>query len=241
MNALADAQTNFIDTINQGPAALNPHLFAGSEDRILLSLKAHANTISHARLVALESSFPLARAVLGEASFNALSRLYCKTATARASDTNAIGAGFADYLVGHTSVNIVDLVRIEWAWLESYHSADATPMVLADLATLDEQSLLALGIMPHPAARIVTLSSPDFDLISELKNMQDAVSVLITRPDAEIRLMTLNAVTTQIFVCAQKSVQLCNLLEIATEQKDEMDPLAPIMALIGAGALNIRG
>ena len=73
-------------------------------------------------------------------------------------------------------------------------------MVLADLATLDETSLLALGIIPHPAARIVKLSSPDFDLIPELEDMQDAVSVLITRPDAEIRLMTLNAVTTQIFV-----------------------------------------
>ena len=71
MFSLEAAQANFIATINHGPAALDHTLFDGPLERVLLGLKAHANTISHARLVALEESFPLTRQALGdEASIN---------------------------------------------------------------------------------------------------------------------------------------------------------------------------
>ncbi len=72
MLSLSDAQGNFIDTINEGPDRLDALLFAGSTDRVLLGLKAHANTINHARLVALEETFPLTRQEIGEAPFNLL-------------------------------------------------------------------------------------------------------------------------------------------------------------------------
>ncbi len=230
-------QTNFITTINKGPAALDPNLFAGNRDRILLGLKAHANTISHARLVALEATFPLTNAAMGAESFNTVSRQFCETAEARACDVALIGAGFAGYLAGHAATDIIDLARIEWAWLESYHSADAGAMALADLAKLDEAALLSLNITAHPAARIVGLGSQDFNLIPELGDVTDAVSILITRPDNEVRLLPLDTVSAKIFATAQNGTQMCNLLEIATEYNDEAEPLAPIIALIGAGAL----
>ena len=61
MSSLDRAQANFIATINDGPDALDPELFSGPIDRVLLGLKAHANTISHARLVALKRLSPYAR------------------------------------------------------------------------------------------------------------------------------------------------------------------------------------
>ena len=65
MLSLKAAQANFIATINDGPDALDHSLFDGPIDRVMLGLKAHANTISHARLVALEETFPLTRQALG--------------------------------------------------------------------------------------------------------------------------------------------------------------------------------
>ncbi len=241
MPPLEKAQANFITTINEGPAALDPHLFAGAEDRILLGLKAHANTISHARLVALEDSFPLTRAAMGDADFNTLSYKYCETAIARASDANTIGAGFANYLATRVAADMADLARIEWAWLESYHSAEATPLALTDLAALDESRLLALGITCHPAARLIRLASPTFNLIPELGDMVNVTSVLITRPDTDVRLLAIDTVSAQIFARAQNTAIMCNLLEITTEQGDEAEPLAPIITLIGAGALIVTG
>ena len=60
MLSLEAIEAKFIDTINNGPDVLDPALFAGPLDRVLIGLKTHANTISHARLTALEATFRLA-------------------------------------------------------------------------------------------------------------------------------------------------------------------------------------
>jgi hypothetical protein len=234
MHSLADAQANFIDTINEGPALLDPELFAGPTDRILLGLKAHANTISHARLVALEETFPLTRQHMGDVAFNALARDYIETAFAKASNPNRIGMKFPQFL---RDPETAELAKIEWAWLESYHAAEAVPLVLGDLSALDETELLALPIMPHPSARLVPISVPIVSVVDELAGkLPDGV--LCIRPDAAVRLVTLDQVKVSLFHAAtQKNATLGNLLSIAIEQVGEQAPLEPILTLIGAGAL----
>ncbi len=234
MPSLSDVQTNFIDTINDGPDRLHPALFVGPPDRILLGLKAHANTISHARIVALEETFPLTRQHIGDAVFNALARDFVETDVARASDTNRIGVGFADCLSDPATR---ELAQIEWSWLESYHAAEAAPLTLGDLAALDETALLALAIAPHPSARKVTISAPIASALQELSGQQPA-AILCVRPEAEMRLVPLDAVQLAVFAAsAQNSASLGNLLAIAIEQGGEQAPLEPILHLIGAGAL----
>ena len=234
MPSLSDAQTNFIDTINDGPDRLDPTLFAGPPDRVLLGLKAHANTISHARIVALEETFPLTRQQLGDAVFNALAREFVETDTAKASDANRIGLGFPDCLSDPATS---ELAQIEWAWLESYHAAEAVPLTLGDLAALDETTLLALAIAPHPSARIVAVSAPIASALQELSGQQPA-AILCVRPDAEVRLIPLDAVQLAVFAAsARKNAALGNLLAAAIEQAGEQALFEPILHLIGAGAL----
>ncbi len=238
MSRLEITQRNFIDTINHGPARLNPALFSGNEDRILLGLKAHANTINHARLVALEDIFPRTRAAIGHAPFNSLSRSYCETPLARASDSNTIGADFAAYLHSQcTTASVVDLARIEWAWLESYNAADAVPLSLSDLTMMNETDLLAFPVRLHPAARLVALTQSDFNLIEELGNIADAKAIMVTRPVSDVQLFPVDSVTASVFGAAAEIGPLCNLLQIIIEQGGEAEPLAPLVTLINAGAL----
>jgi hypothetical protein len=234
MPSLSDAQTSFIDTINHGPDRLDPALFAGPPGRVLLGLKAHANTISHARLVALEETFPLTRQHLGDAGFNAMARDFAETAAAKASDANRIGSGFAYSLSDPVTSQ---LAQIEWAWLESYHSAEALPLKLGELSALDEAALLALPVGPHPSARMVEVSSPIASTLEELAGQQPA-AILCVRPDAEVYLVPLDTVQCEVFTeSARKSATLGNLLAIAIELAGEQAPLEPILHLIGAGAL----
>ena len=234
MPTLTDAQANFIDTINDGPDRLDPMLFAGPSDRVLLGLKAHANTISHARIVALEETFPLTRQHLGDAAFNALARDFAETAVAKASDANRIGLRFPSTFGDPV---VTELAQIEWAWLESYHAAEAGPLTLGDLAALDEAALLALAVAPHPSVRIIEISSPIAASLHELGGKQPA-AILCIRPDAEVRLVPLDRVQCAVFAATTgKSATISNLLAIAIEQAGEQAPLEPILHLIGAGAL----
>ena len=95
---LERAQSAIAATLLQGPAHLPTDLFAGSDAAVLRGLRVHANTISHARLVALEESFPRTRDYLGEEKFNRLSRRFVEEGGAQRRSLNDIGAGFADWL-----------------------------------------------------------------------------------------------------------------------------------------------
>jgi hypothetical protein len=234
MPSLADAQTNFIDTINDGPERLDPTLFAGPPDRVLLGLKAHANTISHARIVALEKTYPLTRQHLGEAAFNVLARDFSETVIARASDANRIGLRFPDFLNEPT---VKELAQIEWAWLESYHAAEAVALTIADLGGLDEAALLALPVAPHPSTRLLPITVPLSAALKELAGSHPA-AILSLRPEAEVRLVPLDAAQRAVFAASvEKSATLGNLLTVAIELSGEQVPLGPILHLIGAGAL----
>lgn len=232
------AQANFIATINQGPYALDTALFDGPIDRVLLGLKAHANTISHARLVALEETFPLTRQALDEEKFNQLSRAYVETPEARACDANTIGKPFPDFLTAEVADQaIVELTNIEWAWLESYYAAEAEPLSLTDLAELDEASLLALPVALHPSARLVLISHPLAAPLGVLAGLQP-FAILTLRPDIEVRLHPIDQIEAAIFqVAQQKDATLGNLLSSAIEQSDNTDPSGPVIQMIGAGAL----
>lgn len=232
--SLIEAQNNFIDTINDGPTRLDPRLFDGPVDRIMLGLKAHANTINHARIVALEDTFPLTRQYIGDEEFNRLARNFAESEIARASDNNHIGLRFP-YCLGDAAT--IELAQIEWAWLESYNAAEAAALTLSELGGLDHTHLLALPIAPHPSARLVPISSPLVLAVENLTDMQPS-AILTVRPETEVRLVPLNPI--QLAVCAasaEKNAVLGNLLAIAIEQAGEQAPLEPIFHLISAGAL----
>lgn len=238
MPSLASTQANFIATINQGPDALDQTLFAGPIDRVLLGLKAHANTISHARLVALEESFPLTRQEMGDAAFNARSRDYVETDEAKASNIAAIGQAFAAFLKLCGIENaLVDLAAIEWAWLESYHAAEAEPLSLEAIGAIGEIALLDLQVSAHPAMCLVALASLLSPALSDVAPEGQPHAILIVRPEAEVRLVALDAATTALAEKCKSAVTIGNLLGFATEQAGMTDPSGPVLALIGAGAL----
>lgn len=239
MPSLTEAQRNFVATINEGPGALDSTLFAGTSERIILGLKAHANTISHARLVALEDSFPLTRAEIGEERFNKLSREYVETTPVKASDLTNIGSHFASFLQNsNIPAAVSDLATIEWAWLESFHAADRSPLTLEAVGAMAEADLLALPVELHPAAKICRLHAPLAPSLAHLASEIDTPqAILVTRPDADVRLLAIDKGT---LLCTQNclhSTTIGNLLALVSEQGQEADPIGPVLTLIGAGAL----
>ena len=242
MLSLKAAQANFIATINDGPDALDISLFDGPIDRVILGLKAHANTINHARLVALEQTFPLLRQAFGDEQFNQLSRAYVDTPEARACDANGISKPFSDFLkLALTDQSIAELATIEWAWYESYHAVEAVPLSLCDLGAYDEASLLVLPVGLHPSARLTEVWHPLATSLGELEGTQP-FAILTLRPEAEVRLHPIEALEAAIVQAAQhKNATLGNLLAVAIEQVSNTDPSGPVMRLISIGALVTRG
>ncbi len=227
---MRDAQAAIAATLLHGPDHLPAGLFAGSAGEVLRGLRVHANTISHARLVALEDTFPYTRAYLGEAEFNRLSRAFLDAGGARHRALADIGKGFAETLADPVAA---DLARIEAAWLIAYHAADAPALELADLAGLDEAALLALRVRRHPAAHGLTLATHAAALVDPVLG-PDVRALLAVRPAAEVRLCAIDASVIAVLAIAGEISPLGNL--IAALDETHPDGGAAIAALIAAGA-----
>ena len=216
-----------------GPALIPPGLFAGHAAQVERGLRVHANTISHARLVALEDTFPRTRAFLGEGEFNRLSRAYVDGGGARGKAVAEIGRGFDAWLAGEADPLAADLARAEWAWLACYHAAEAPALTLADLLELDEPRLLALPVRRHPAATTVTLSSDAAPLLDPALLLGTGV-LLITRPEAEVRVFAASAADGVAIAATENIVPLGNLIERLAELQE--GDAAAIVPLIAAGS-----
>ena len=237
MPSLAEDQSRFIACLQKGPEHFPEDMFSENRDRALLGLKAHANTISHARLVALEHAYPKLHEHLGHERFHALSRDYVEQDHILTCDMNGIAAEFASFLLRRGCDGCaVDLARIEWAWLESYRSAEAKPLALADIAALPADGLLAFPIAAHPALRLLPLTSPLSAQLAELGD-HSPDGLMITRPEAQVLFHPLTAFERAIAEKMAGSATMGNLLHHALEWCDEASAMQPIVKLIQAGAL----
>ncbi|MBE1527124.1 hypothetical protein GGC65_001580 [Sphingopyxis sp. OAS728] len=223
-------QSALAATLLHGPGHLPEALFAGDEASVLRGLRVHANTISHARLVALEETFPQTREHLGEGVFNRLSRAFVDAGGAEGRPLTNIGERFADWLDAPLAA---ELARIEWAWLESYNSAEASAFGLADLAGHDEASLLDMPVRLHPATRFLRLATGAASRIDPAF-APDMPALLVTRPHAEVRLLPVQLAGIAALELAKEISPLCNLL--ARLGEDHPDGGAALAALIDAGA-----
>jgi len=235
----ADGQNNFIQTINQGPDILNPELFEGPMDRIMLGLKAHANTISHARLIALEETFPMTREALGDAKFNGLTRDYVEWENIKSRDNAQLGGRFSEFLeISKVAIKYCDLAAIEWAWLESYNAIDTDALTLEKLSEFDEDALLSQNVRWHPSVKLIKLHDCMPQPLEELKDIIDnPVAILLTRPDIEVKLLPIDSLTKKILEKSKNNTPMGNLLALASEIGDINNPLQPLLTIIGAGAL----
>jgi len=125
-------------------------------------------------LSALAEDFPALRAVVGSAAFDALSIAYLTAHPSRSFTLRNLGSQLAEWLAsdpafaGRRHRLAVDVARIEWAFVESFDSADRDPLTLEQIAIIDASSRLAL----QPHLQLIALDYPADDLVLALHNRE---------------------------------------------------------------------
>ena len=90
---------------------------------------------------------------------------------------------------------LVDVARLENAWVEAYHAEDASVATVDELAVLDPDSLPGTRIVFHPAARLLRFATPAASIWASAQNSDHPVALiegpgedaLVTRPDCDVR------------------------------------------------------
>jgi hypothetical protein len=125
-------------------------------------------------LTALEEDFTGLKVVIGASAFEKLSVAYISAHPSRSFTLRNLGSKLAEWLTanpqfaGRRHRVAIDVVRIEWAFVEAFDSAERTPLTLDQIATLDAGSRLSL----QPHLRLVALNYPADELVLGLHNRE---------------------------------------------------------------------
>lgn len=123
---------------------------------------------------ALSEDYPALRAVVGSNRFEGLSVAYLTEHPSRSFTLRNLGSKLPEWLAGHREWTgkrqrlAVDVARIEWAFVESFDSAERTSLTLDQIATLDAGSRLAL----QPHLQLLALNYAADELVLALHDRQ---------------------------------------------------------------------
>ncbi|MEO4047704.1 DNA-binding domain-containing protein [Pseudomonas sp. CAU 1711] len=121
----------------------------------------YRNNVVSSLIDALADTYPVTQAMVGEAFFRAMARLFVRAQPPRSPVLALYGDGFADFIEGFAPAArlpyLADLARLEMLYLESYHAADATALALDELAALlgDSEALAQVRFELHPALQLL--------------------------------------------------------------------------------------
>ena len=122
----ADLPASLLDALTHGPVVPAAEVLA-----------IHRNTFALGLAEALGALFPAVRAVVGEDCFAGLATAHARAHPPRTPVLSAHGDTFADFLAAHPAVAglpyLADLARLDRAWTEAQHAADAPPLTTDDL------------------------------------------------------------------------------------------------------------
>ena len=139
-----------------------------------------------------------------------------------------------------------DIARLERAWVEAYHAAEAAPADLALLATIDSQSLAQVGLTLHPSVRVVRSSFPavqiwlmniDGGVPASIDIYSGGEHALVVRPIAEVEVRQLPVGTATFIEGIAAKVSVADATTLALNDNSTFDLAGTLRDLFAINAI----
>ncbi|MCP5366231.1 MAG: putative DNA-binding domain-containing protein [Hyphomicrobiales bacterium] len=247
MPALPDLQHSFMAALRGGAEDAVLAAIAGDGIPAAERLAIHRNNMVLTLTDSLAGVFPAVRGLVGADFFAACAAAFIAAHPPRSGTLIRYGDRFAPFLdrsgMAAPVPCLSDLARLEWAWHQAFHAADAAPLAPADLGAIDPGDLPALVLRPHPSARLLSspwpvdavwaagLAGDAFDGTVDLD--AGGVDLLVVRPALEVEVRRLDpAAAALLAACAAGRP----LAEAAATAGTGLDLAAALAGLLAAGA-----
>ena len=162
----------------------------------------YRNNVAVALIGSIEARYPVVRRIVGATTFRTMARAFVEREKPHSPVLIAYGETFPDFIASRFSEFgppcLVDVARLENAWVEAYHAEEAPTVVLADLADLDPEALPNARIALHPAVRLLRLATPAASIWASYQVGAEPVphsdhkeDALVARPEADVSVRVL--------------------------------------------------
>jgi Putative DNA-binding domain len=138
---------------------------------------------------------------------------------------------------------LVDVARLENAWVEAYHAEDAIAGAVGDLAALSPDCLPGTRIAFHPGARLLRFATPAASIWASAQGGDQppaptegaAEDALITRPDCDVRVRVLPPFAYDFALSLREGATLVEA--VAALDDPAFDFGAHLVGLVASGAV----
>jgi hypothetical protein len=208
----------------------------------------YRNNVTVSLIDALASIYPAVQRITGVEFFRAMARFHIRATPPTSPLLFEYGHDFPafieQYEFAQSMPYLADTARIERAWLDAYHAADAMPLAPEALASVPPERLAEVVFTPHPATRIVRSRFPAVTIFAANRvegpiGMIEAIvpeDALIIRPDLEVVVRHLPAGGATFLTHLARGETLGTAVAAALETEPSFDIPASISGMIEAGA-----
>jgi hypothetical protein len=206
----------------------------------------YRNNVAVALIGSLEARYPVVRRLVGDDFFRAMAGAFVAAEKPRSPTLVHYGDGFPEFVAGFPPAAAVpclaDVARLENAWVEAYHAAEADALGLDALATIAPEALEALRFRPHPAARLLSFAHPAASIWAASQGESEprppeiwsAEEALVARPGADVAVRVLPPGGFAFAAALFSGASLGAATALAAA--DGFDPGAHLVGLVEAGA-----
>lgn len=195
---LADRQRIFAAALLDPDAAVPAGVIGPGGAPDARRFAVYRNNVMVSLTEALAARFPVCERLVGGDFFRAMARVYVAGAKPRSPLLMAYGDDFPDFIDGFVPAEAVpylaDVGRLEVAWGQAYHAADAIALDPGALGSLSADGIAGARLNLHPSTRLVRSPFPVASIWQANQADKPAVAaedwdpeeVLVVRPDGDV-------------------------------------------------------
>jgi len=208
----------------------------------------YRNNVTVSLIGALAAVYPAVQRITGVEFFHAMARVHIRETPPTSPLLFEYGRDFPAFIERYDYAEgmpwLADTARIERAWLDAYHAADAPVLGAADLASGPPERLADLVFKPHPATRLVRSRYAAVTIFAANRkplpvediDASQAEDALITRPEFDVVVRLLAPGQAQFLSTLMAGRPLGEAAAAAQEARSDFDVGMGLATLIESGA-----
>lgn len=208
----------------------------------------YRNNVTVSLIDALAAIFPAVQRITGVEFFRAMARQHVRVTPPTSPLLLDYGRDFPALIESYEYAQdmpwLADVARIDRAWLDAYHAADAEPLAPEALAAIPPERLAGTVFVAHPATRIMHSSFSAVTIFAANRGEGTSGQIdasapedgLITRPDADVVVRHLSDASAVFLTSLAAGRPLGEAAASALQSSPSFDLAANIAGLIEAGA-----
>lgn len=212
----------------------------------------YRNNVTVSLVEALRATFMSVEALVGEVFFKHLAREFVRQHPPQSPLLMEYGREFAAFVANFRAADslpfLADVARLDRAWLDAYHAADAKPVGEKEMAAVSADQLADLQFTAHPAMRLVPSAFPlaaiwQAGRAGNLKALDDNLGAqwaLVSRPDVRVEVSALTPVEGSFFLRLRDGRPLGEAAEMALAEDERFDFSRAMGLVMSTGSLLLK-